>query len=165
MKSDSVNEFTKMHTWSAFPDRRTKSITPLLVWMHWVTMSNVKSTGLSLSLVPRPPCPALSLAVRKAGGRPGRIYHIMRAIVDVTFSLLTSGFVLSPSLFFPWIQFVLSVQFVLWVRLLLDQLWLATVRQQWHTSCDKSVQAFSPLFVLQATKAGRGGLGMRLVIS
>ena len=52
----------------------------------------------------------------------------MRAVADVMFSLLTSGFVLSPSLFFPWIQFVLSVQFVLRVRLLLDRSWLATVR-------------------------------------
>ena len=26
----------------------------------------------------------LSLAVRKAGGRPGRIYHVMRAAADVT---------------------------------------------------------------------------------
>ena len=43
----------------------------------------------------------LSLAVRKVGGRPGHIYHIMRATADVSFSLLTSGFVLSPSLFFP----------------------------------------------------------------
>jgi len=42
---------------------------------------------LFASLVPRPPCPALSLAVRKAGGRPGRIYHVMRAAADVTFSL------------------------------------------------------------------------------
>ena len=33
------------------------------------------------------------------------------------------------------------------------------------TSCDKSFQAFPPLFVLQATKAGRGGLGTRLWIS
>jgi len=56
----------------------------------------------------------------------------MRAAADVTFSLLTSGFVLSPSLFFPWIQFILSVQFVLQVRLLLDQLWLATVRDVSH---------------------------------
>ena len=40
----------------------------------------------------------------------------------------TSGFVLSPSLFFSWIQFILSVQFVLRVRLLLDRSWLATVR-------------------------------------
>jgi len=36
---------------------------------------------------------------------------VMHAAADVMFSLLTSGFVLSPSLFFPWIQFVLSVQF------------------------------------------------------
>ena len=51
----------------------------------------------------------------------------MCTAADITFSLLTSGFVLSPSLFFPWIQFVLPVQFVLWVRLLLDRSWLATV--------------------------------------
>jgi len=55
----------------------------------------------------------LLLAVRKAGGRPGQIYHVMCAAADVTFCLLTSGFVLSPSLFFPFFQFVLSVQFVL----------------------------------------------------
>ena len=52
----------------------------------------------------------------------------MHAAADITFSLLTSVFVLSPSPFFPWIQFVLSVQFVLWVWLLLDRSWLATVR-------------------------------------
>ena len=34
--------------------------------------------------------------------------------------------------------------------------------QQQHASRDKSIQAFPPLFVLQATKAGRGGLGTRL---
>ena len=38
---------------------------------------------------------------KKMGRRPGRIYHVMRAAADVTFNLLTSGFVLSPSLFFP----------------------------------------------------------------
>ena len=69
----------------------------------------------------------LSLAVRKAAGRPGWIYHVMCATPDVMLSLLTSVFVLSPSLFFPWIQFVLFVQFILRVRLLLDQSWLATV--------------------------------------
>jgi len=43
------------------------------------------------------------------------------------------------------------------------QMWADwTWHQQRHTSRDKSVQAFSPLFVLQATKAGRGGLGTRL---
>ena len=73
------------------------------------------------SLVPRPPRPAFVACSTKSGGRPGQTYHVM-------FSLLTSGFVLSPSLFFPWIQFVLSVQFVLWLRLLLDRSWLATVR-------------------------------------
>ena len=31
------------------------------------------------SLIPRPPHPALSLAVWKAGGRPGWIYHVMHA--------------------------------------------------------------------------------------
>jgi len=35
--------------------------------------------------------------------------------------------------------------------------------QQWHTSRDKSFQAFPPLFVLQTTKAGCGGLGTRLL--
>ena len=62
----------------------------------------------------------LSLAVRKVRRRLVRIYHVMCVTADVTFSLLTSGFVLSPSLFFPCIQFVLSVQFVLLVQLLLD---------------------------------------------
>ena len=46
---------------------------------------------------------------------------------DVTFSLLTSEFVFSPSLSLTWIQLVLSVQFVLRVWLLLDRSWLATV--------------------------------------
>jgi len=88
----------------------------------------------------------------------------MRATADITFSLLTSGFVLSPSLFFPWIQFVLSVQFVLQIRLLLDQSWLATLRDVSSGTHHmiKSVQAFSLLFVLQATKAGHGGMGTRL---
>ena len=85
-------------------------------------------TYMDISLVPRPPRPAFVACSTKCGGRPGRIYHVMRAAADIMFSLLMSGFVLSPSLFSPWIQFVLSVQFVLWVRLLLDRSWLATVR-------------------------------------
>ena len=32
------------------------------------------------------------------------------------------------------------------------------------SACDKSFQAFPPLFVLQATKAGQGGLGTRLLL-
>ena len=43
----------------------------------------------------------LLLAVQKVGGRPGRIYHVMYDAADITFSLLTSGLVLSLSLFFP----------------------------------------------------------------
>ena len=38
----------------------------------------------------------------------------------------------------------------------------STWRQQWHALHDKSVQAFSPLFVLQATKSGHRGMGMSL---
>ena len=87
----------------------------------------VNDMYLLSSLVPRPPRPAFVACSTKSGGRPGRTYHVMRAAADVMFSPLTSGFVLSPSLFFPWIQFVLSVQFVLRVRLLLDRSWLATV--------------------------------------
>ena len=43
----------------------------------------------------------LSLAVRKVRRRLGRIYHVMCVAADIMFNLLTSGFVLSPSLFFP----------------------------------------------------------------
>ena len=53
------------------------------------------------SLVPRPPRPAFVACSTKSGGRPGRTYHVMCAAADVMFSLLTSGFVLSLSLFFP----------------------------------------------------------------
>jgi len=53
------------------------------------------------SLVPRPSRPALVACSTKSGGRPGRIYHVVCAAADVTFSLLTSGIALSPSLFFP----------------------------------------------------------------
>jgi len=59
------------------------------------------SSWCSLASFPGFHAQLLSLVVRKAGRRPGRIYHMMRAAADVTFSLLTSGFVLSPSLFFP----------------------------------------------------------------
>jgi len=85
----------------------------------------------------------------------------MRAAADIMFSLLTSWFVLPPSVFFPLIQFVLSFQYVLRVQLLLDQSWLATVRDVssgMHQVINPS-RPTTPLFVLQATKAGRGGLG------
>ena len=95
-----------------------------------VVIANVAwlGRGASPSLFPRPPRPAFVTCSTKSGGRPGWTYHVMRAAADVTCHvMLMSGFVLSPSLFFPWIQFVLSVQFVLRVRLLLDWSWLATV--------------------------------------
>ena len=38
------------------------------------------------SLVPRPPRPAFVACSTKSGGRPGRIYHVMRAVADVMFS-------------------------------------------------------------------------------
>ena len=94
----------------------------------WEEPGNEATDLSSTSLVPRPPRPAFVACSTKSGGRPGRTYHVMRATTDVMFSLLTSGFVLSPSLFFPWIQFVLSVQFVQRLRLLLDRSWLTTVR-------------------------------------
>jgi len=99
----------------------------------------------------------LLLAVRKAGGRTGQIYHVMRTAADVMFSLLTSGFVLSP-LFFPRIQLILSVQFVLQVRLLLDRSWLATVCDvcsgTHRGSRDKSFQAFPLLLYCKWQKLG-----------
>jgi len=45
------------------------------------------------------------------------------------------------------------------------QMWADwTWHQQRHASHDKSVQAIPPLFILQATKVGCGGLGTRLYI-
>jgi len=131
----------------------TVSPVPLLLW---------------LALFPGLHAQLLSLAVRKAGRRPGRIYHVMRTAADVTFSLLISGFVISFSFFFPWIQFVLSVQFVLQVRLLLDRSWLATVRDvssgMHHVI---NLSRLSPCFsyCMQATKARRGGLRTRLAMT
>ena len=94
-------------------------------WHQLFTM--ISLTRFSPASFPGLHAQLLLLALRKAGERPGRIYHVMHAAADVMFSLLSSGFVLFPSLFFPWIQFVLSVQFFLRVRLLLDRSWLATV--------------------------------------
>jgi len=85
------------------------------------------------SIVPRPPHPAFVACSTKSGRKawmdlsrdvcPGGC-HVQSAHSRVC-SLL--------SLFFPKIQFVLSVQFVLWVRLLLDRSWLATVRDVSHS--------------------------------
>jgi len=44
----------------------------------------VKRTDLTLALFPGLHAQLLSLAVRKVGGRPGRIYHVMCAAADIT---------------------------------------------------------------------------------
>ena len=43
--------------------------------------------GSGGSLVPRPLHPAFVAYSMKSGGRPGRIYHMMCATADATFSL------------------------------------------------------------------------------
>jgi len=43
------------------------------------------SAQVSYSLVPRPPLPAFVACSKKSGGKPGRIYHVMRATADVTY--------------------------------------------------------------------------------
>ena len=66
-----------------------------VIWENFITISTSLAASPS-SLVPRPPCPALasfpslhaqllSLAVRKAGRRPGRTYNVMHAAADVTY--------------------------------------------------------------------------------
>ena len=70
-------------------------------YIYRTRLCDSKQPHNSASLVPRPPCLAFVTCSTKSGGRPGWIYHVMHADADVTFSLLTSGFVLSPSLFFP----------------------------------------------------------------
>jgi len=39
-------------------------------------------TQLDHSLIPRPPSPAFVACSTKSGGKPGRIYHVMRAAAD-----------------------------------------------------------------------------------
>ena len=86
--------------WTCSSERdSTSDITTLGI--GWTHCTDVPCQLLFPSLVPRPPRPAFVACSTKSGGRPGQIYHVMRAAADVMFSLLTSGFVLSPSLFFP----------------------------------------------------------------
>ena len=47
------------------------------------------SHGALTSLVPRPPRPAFVTCSTKNGGRPGRIYHVMRASADFTYARLS----------------------------------------------------------------------------
>jgi len=52
----------------------------------WLVCSwtELPSTYASSSLVPRPSCQLLWLAVQKVGEGPGRFYCVMRATADVT---------------------------------------------------------------------------------
>ena len=103
------------------------------------------------------PTQLLSLTVRKMGGRPGWTYHVMHAAADITFSLLTSGFVLSPFTLLS-LNSVRSFCSVCPASPIATGLIVAsysTWRQLRHTSRDKSVQAF-PCFS-QATRAWRPG--------
>jgi len=131
--------FSSVDLWPLHPDHVLQCYWPVTVflsqcgcWLHpleylWtLTFHCFSPVWRDSTLVPRPPRPAFVACSTKSGGRPVQIYPVLRASADVTFILLTSGFVLSPSLFFPWIQFVLSVQFVL--RILLLQIVRATCR-------------------------------------
>jgi len=99
----------------------------------------------------------LSLAVRKAGGKPGRIYHVMYAAADVRFSL---GLFTLLSL--NSVRSFCSVCPASPIATGSNVASYSTSHQQRHTSRDKSFQAFPPLFVQQAKKAERGGQGTRL---
>ena len=83
--------------------------------IHKVRVGPATRSAVAIASFPGLHAQLLLLAVRKAGGRSGRIYHVMCAAADVTFSLLTSGFFLSPSLFFPefssFFLFSLSCEF------------------------------------------------------
>jgi len=113
------NEYPKSQGWQLFTTLLLETAVCCVYLSHHMT----RSLYMWASIVPRPPRPAFIACSTKIGW----IYHMMRATAASP-SVFTSGFVLSPSLFFPWIQFVLSVLFVLRVQLLLDRSWLATVR-------------------------------------
>jgi len=107
----------------------------------------------------------LLLVVRKVGGRPWRIYHVRHAaawhhvqsahnwVCSLPFTLLSLNSVRSFCSVCP-------VSSIATGSIMASY---STWHQQRHTSRDKSFQAFPPLFVLQATKAGRGGQGTRLI--
>ena len=90
----------------------------------------------------------------------GQIYHVMCAAADIMFSLLTSGFVLSPSLLslnsVPSFCSVCPVSPIA-TGLIVQYVTSAATRITWQIR-----PGLPPLFVLQATKAGHGGLGTRL---
>jgi len=77
---------------------------PGWVWTRLPVQRHLEglTTRLSIASFPGLHAQLLSLAVRNAGEGLRRAWtDLLRAAADVMFGLLTSGFVLSPSLFFP----------------------------------------------------------------
>ena len=119
------------------------------------------------SLVPRPPHPAFVACNTKSGGKAWKDLshdachcwcHIQSAHIwacSLPFTILSQNSVRS----------FCSVCPVSPIATGLIVASCSTWRQQRHKSRDKSFQAFPPLFILQATKAGHGGLGARLTAS
>ena len=71
-----------------------RSVYSSLGWAVFSTIPSIfaLSSGVYLlsfevrpSLVSRPPRPAFVACSTKSGGKPGRIYHVMRAVADVTY--------------------------------------------------------------------------------
>ena len=118
----------------------------------------------SCSLVPRPPRPAFVAYSTKSKGKAWmdlsreacRCWHHIQSahiwVCSLPFTFLSLNSVRSFCSVCPASPIAtgsIVASYSMW-------------RQQRHTSRDKSIQAFSPLFVLQATKPGHGDLGTRL---
>jgi len=127
-------------------------------------MGSAAGWGWALASFPGLHAQLLLLAVRKSGGKAWKDLsrdechcwcHVLSAhiwVCSLPFTLLSLNSVRSfcsicPASLIATGSIVASY---------------STWHQQWHAPRDKSFQAFPPLFVLQATKTGRGGLGTRL---
>ena len=122
------------------------------------------STSDTHSLIPRPPHPAFVTCSTKSGGKAWTdssrdACHCWRHVQSVHIWVCSLPFTL---LSLDSVRSFCSVCPASPIATGSIVGSYSTWRQQRHASRDKSVQAFPPLFVLQATKAGRGGLGMRL---
>jgi len=137
---------------------------PPLIWYYkWTHLTNQSICTSYLSLFPRPPHPAFVTCSTKSGGKAWTdlsrdaccCCHIQSAhiwVCSLPFTLLSLDSVRSFCSVCPASPVAtgsIVASYSMWC-------------QQQHASRDKFVQAFSPLFVPQATKAGCGGLGMRL---
>jgi len=116
------------------------------------------------SLVPRPPRPAFVACSTKSGEKAWMDLscdacccwrHVQSAYIwacSLPFTLLPLNYFCSVCPASPIATGSIVASYSTW-------------HQQRHASCDKSVQAFSPLFVLQATKAGHGRPGNKATAS